>query len=93
MTLTNSAHEYDPKGLIRESFRIEGISVGECRSIFVDWSLSLPVEVNPKEAIAGLMELHKTEPDAHPMMEILRDGLLTPEIKGRRGGRKTRVKS
>jgi hypothetical protein len=34
--------EADPKGLIRESYRIEGITAGECRSIFVDWALSLP---------------------------------------------------
>jgi hypothetical protein len=32
----------DPKGLIRESYRIEGITAGECRSILVDWALSLP---------------------------------------------------
>ncbi|MDE0589763.1 hypothetical protein OU789_07495 [Halocynthiibacter sp. C4] len=83
----------DPKGLIRESFRIEGISSAECRSIFIDWSLSLPNEVDPKAAIAELLEQHKSAPEDHPMLEILRDGLLTPEIKGRRGGRKTRVKS
>ena len=32
----------DPKGLIRESYRIEGITEGECRSVFLDWALSLP---------------------------------------------------
>ena len=30
----------DPKGLIREAYRIEGISEPECRSIFMDWALS-----------------------------------------------------
>jgi hypothetical protein len=30
--------EADPKGLVRESYRIEGITLGECRSIFVDWA-------------------------------------------------------
>jgi hypothetical protein len=34
----------DPKGLVRESYRIEGITPGECRSILVDWALSLPVD-------------------------------------------------
>ena len=28
----------DPKGLVRESYAIEGISAGECRSIFIDWA-------------------------------------------------------
>jgi hypothetical protein len=31
----------DPKGLIREAFRIDGITDAECRSIFVDWALSV----------------------------------------------------
>jgi hypothetical protein len=35
--------EADPKGLVRESYRIEGITPGECRSIFMDWALSIPV--------------------------------------------------
>ena len=33
--------ELDPKNLIREAYRIEGISEPECRSIFLDWALSL----------------------------------------------------
>ena len=31
----------DPKGLIYESYRIPDISPPECRSIFLDWALSL----------------------------------------------------
>ena len=34
----------DPKGLIAESYRIEGISAEQCRSIFVDWALSMPAD-------------------------------------------------
>ncbi len=30
--------EADPKGLVRESYAIEGITAGECRSIFMDWA-------------------------------------------------------
>ncbi len=33
----------DPKELIFEAFRIDGISMGECRSIFIDWALSVQV--------------------------------------------------
>ena len=33
--------EADPKGLVRESYNIDGITLGECRSIFLDWALSL----------------------------------------------------
>jgi len=33
----------DPKGLIYEAYRIDGITKPECRTIFLDWALSLPV--------------------------------------------------
>ena len=32
-------NDLDPKGLIRESYRIEGISAPEFRSIFLYWAL------------------------------------------------------
>ena len=31
----------DPKGLVRESYAIDGITAPECRSVFLDWALSL----------------------------------------------------
>ena len=43
--------EADPKGLVRESYRIDGITPGECRSIFVDWALSLPVGRSTPDAL------------------------------------------
>jgi hypothetical protein len=45
----------DPKGLIRESFRIEGITGAECRSIFVDWALSVQAE-DPRPLIERLLD-------------------------------------
>ena len=37
----------DPKGLIRESYRIEGITLPECRTIFFDWAIQIPVSAEP----------------------------------------------
>ena len=48
---------HDPKGLIREAYRIEGITLGECRSIFLDWALSLPDGVEPRGPIKEAQEL------------------------------------
>ena len=31
----------DPKALIQEAYKIENITRSECRSIFLDWALSL----------------------------------------------------
>ena len=79
--------EADPKGLVRESYLIEGISLGECRSIFVDWALSLPVGADTSAAIGVLLEQYGTGAPLHPMTEVLRAGLATPATPKRRGGR------
>lgn len=80
----------DPKGLIRESFRIEGISDGECRSIFVDWALSLEGG-DPKLAIGALLDRYAGEAGDHPMLAVLREGLDRAPTATRRGGRAGRL--
>ncbi|PZQ99432.1 MAG: hypothetical protein DI533_01790 [Cereibacter sphaeroides] len=83
--------EADPKGLIRESYRIEGITAEQCRSVFVDWALSLPVGLSLPEAIGALMaEYDASDPD-HPMGGVMREGLQMPETPRRRGGRAGRL--
>ncbi|WP_422028940.1 hypothetical protein [Roseovarius sp.] len=80
----------DPKGLIRESYRIEGITEGECRSIFLDWALSLPEGQETKPAIeAHLAQREGAFPD-HPMTTVLRQGLDTVAKPRRRGGWRSR---
>lgn len=83
--------EADPKGLIRESYRIEGITLGECRSIFVDWALSLPVDAPMKDALRALIAHYALPEPDHPMSGVMEQGLLAPEAPKRRGGRAARV--
>lgn len=80
----------DPKGLIADAYRIEGIQTGECRSIFLDWALSLG-DVVPEVAIPELLARHAAEPQDHPMTQTLREGLAAPVKAKRRGGRRGRV--
>lgn len=80
----------DPKGVIRESYRIDGISEPECRSIFLDWAIGVPVGDDPKERIRELLALHASDAPDHPMTRVLTDGLEEPERTGRRGGRRGR---
>jgi hypothetical protein len=84
------ASEIDPKGLIRESYRIEGIGVAECRSIFLDWAISLPAGTEAQAAIPGLLDLYGRDAPDHPMTSVLRDGLATHAPARRRGGRRAR---
>ena len=80
----------DPKALIRESFNIEGIRIEECRSIFLDWALSLPNDVDAKKIIPLLIDKYNDKKE-HPMLLTLREGLITTVSPTRRGGRRGRL--
>jgi hypothetical protein len=83
--------EADPKGLIRESYRIEGITPGECRSIFVDWALSLPAGSGFADRARVLLSVYGEDAPGHPMTAVLTEALAAPEAPRRRGGRAARV--
>lgn len=83
--------EADPKGLVRESYLIEGITAGECRSIFLDWALSLASGAEPHPAIRALLAHYAPGRADHPMTIVLNEGLSAPEHPRRRGGRAARV--
>lgn len=76
----------DPKGLIREAYRIDGIGVGECRSIFMDWALSIDGAAQP--ALRRLLARYGATDPLHPMTQVLKEGLGTsdPAPGQRRGG-------
>lgn len=73
----------DTRGLIREAYRIEGITEGECRSIFLDWALAVEGDVAP--AIDILLTRHGEGDPDHPMTRVLRES-LAPQAKPRRRG-------
>ena len=83
--------EADPKGLVRESYLIEGIAAGECRSIFLDWALSLPVGADTSAAINVLLRQYGDAAPDHPMTATLTAGLEAPSEAKRRGGRMGRL--
>ena len=80
--------DLDPKGLIREAYRIEGITEGECRSIFLDWALGVPAGADTAPLIRGLLERHGD--DGHPMTGVLQAGLDQAGPPKRRGGWRSR---
>jgi len=81
----------DPKGLVRESFAIEGITASECRSIFLDWALSLAPGTDLAEAARVLIAHYALSRPDHPMSVVLTEGLKVPQTQGRRGGRAARL--
>ena len=65
----------DPKGLIREAYRIEEIDAPMCRSIYLDWALSLPNGADAAaETAAHFAQRRDSDPD-HPMTAVLREGV------------------
>ncbi len=77
----------DPKGLIADAYRIDGIGAPECRSIFLDWALSF--QGDTQVGIVVLLERHGADAD-HPMTRTLKEGLVAPGRPRRRGGRQGR---
>jgi hypothetical protein len=82
--------EADPKGLVRESYRIEGITADQCRSIFLDWALSLPLGAPVADAARALIAVYDTDAPGHPMTAVLSEALTAPAVPKRRGGRAAR---
>lgn len=82
----------DPKGLVRESYAIEGITIPECRSIFLDWALSLPPGIDQREAMRAVLAHYGTDP-GHPMSLVIAEGLAALPDARRRGGRAGRFAS
>lgn len=82
--------DFDPKGLIHEAFVIDGISASECRTIFLDWALSLG-DISTDRAVPALLSRHQAAPLGHPMTQVLKDALEHAPQKRRRGGRAGRL--
>jgi uncharacterized membrane protein YgcG len=86
----------DPKGLVYECYRIDGIGMAECRSIFLDWALSLPPDTEMRPHLVLLMDEYGTRHPGHPMTAVLREGLDRVAARpvrrgGHSGGRARRV--
>ncbi len=80
----------DPRGLIAEAFRMEGLYEPDCRSIFFDWALGLPADRDPRAAIEGQLARHADARTDHPMRKVLLEGLRDDAPARRRGGRRAR---
>ena len=86
-------HPCDPRDLIHQAYRIEGIGAAECRSIFFDWALGLDAGV---DMVAAAKTLHADlagKNPGHPMTGLLAEasqGVAPGKARsGRRRGRRS----
>jgi len=82
----------DPRGIIQESYLIEGITAQECRSIFFDWAMSSPPGQDTRSSITRLLQSYQLEQPDHPMTQVLMEGLQSSRKAKRRGGAGGRVR-
>lgn len=85
--------EHDHKGLIFEAYQMEGITEAECRTIFLDWALSLPMEKDTGDTIRVLLARYQPDAPEHPMTRVLNEGLVGMAAPRRRGGWRSRPRN
>jgi len=78
--------DIDPRGLIFESYRIDGLGIEEARSIFLDWAMERAGDDMRPQLECLLAEYGEAHPD-HPMTKVITEGLDAPSKPKRRGGR------
>mgnify|MGYP001166324170 CR=1 FL=1 len=67
--------EGDPRGLMYEAYRMEGITSQDCRSIFFDWALGLKFELDPIKELTIIYNVYAEKNPGHPMNKVLKEGL------------------
>lgn len=81
----------DPRDLIREAYRIEGITIWDCRSVFLDWALGAEKSLDPRPEASILLAHYGADAPDHPMTQVLKAAMEEPPAPRRKGGRAGRA--
>lgn len=84
---TGPTADLDPRALIVEAYRIDGIHEADCRSIYFDWAMGAAAERDMVADTSALLAYYEADAPDHPMTKVLREG-GSAIPRGRRGGRK-----
>ena len=76
----------DPRALILDAYRIDGIVEADCRSIYFDWAMGSSVDRDMVADTKALLAFYEASAPDHPMTKVLREG-RSAMPHGRRGGR------
>jgi len=83
----------DPRGLIADAYKIDGISASECRSIFLDWALEPRDTGEIRAASARLLAQYEPMQPTHPMSAILHESITEISATPKRRGGRARLQS
>ncbi len=76
--------DIDPRGMIYESYRIENVTIEDCRMIFLDWALGAPEGDMNAHLHELLAEYEAGNAADHPMTQVIKGGLKTSDTAGKR---------
>lgn len=78
----------DPRGLIYEAYRIEGIDEPACRTVFLDWALGVAQSDDTVAHIQTMLAHYGPDWPDHPMTQILRAGVTQTTTAPKRRSRR-----
>ena len=82
----------DPRNLIGDALGMEGLSVEQHRSIFLDWAFGLERPEDAPAMAADLLARWRDEaPEGHPMIALLEEAAAGPATRRGRTGRRRRL--
>lgn len=79
----------DPRGLIYEAYRMDGLTIEESRSIFLDWALGAPAG-DVTKYLGQFLETYGADNPDHPMTSVIKEGQAKAARPKRRGGARAR---
>ncbi|QHQ34498.1 hypothetical protein [Algicella marina] len=82
-------HPLDPRGLIMEAYRIEGITPQDCRTIFFDWAMGLDADQDSRSAVLVLRDHYGPKNPDHPMTRVLEEDTASKPASRRTRRRRT----
>ena len=77
----------DPKRLIWQAYQIKGISIQECRTIFLDWLFGVPNEQDMESLLEELYTAYGSLYPEHDMTRIICEGMQSGNTTERKRGR------
>lgn len=89
--MDRDADRSDPRGLIYEAYQIAGIGDQDCRTIFFDWALGLPDDLDANVTLRALHDRYAPQYPEHPMTAVLANGFSAKKPADRPRRRKSRL--
>ncbi len=68
----------DPRGLFRDGFAMENLSDSECRTIFLEWAMTLRDDVDMVHSLGVLHAHYQSEYSEHYLFKLITEGLQGP---------------